>query len=208
MASPEPVVDFWYDFASHYSWLAVKRIDKLAEAASVTVRWRPFLLGPIFTAQGWNTSPFNIYPAKGRYAWRDVAREAARMGLKVVRPDPFPQNSLIAARVAIAGREEGWLAPFSKALYAAEFERGRSISDQGILTEILREIGVDAGKALAAAQSEPVKSRLKAETEEARSRGIFGAPSITTADGELFWGNDRLELALAWASGEGPRGFR
>ena len=208
MASPEPVVDFWYDFASHDSWLAVKRIDKLAEAASVTVRWRPFLLGPIFTAQGWNTSPFNIYPAKGRYAWRDVAREAARMGLKVVRPDPFPQNSLIAARVAIAGREEGWLAPFSKALYAAEFERGRSISDQGIVTEILREIGVDAGKALAAAQSEPVKSRLKAETEEARSRGIFGAPSITTADGELFWGNDRLELALAWASGEGPRGFR
>jgi 2-hydroxychromene-2-carboxylate isomerase len=72
----------------------------------------------------------------------------------------------------------------------------------------LREIGVDAGKALATAQSEPVKSRLKAETEEARSRGIFGAPSVTTADGELFWGNDRLEHALAWAAGDGPRGFR
>lgn len=208
MASREPVVDFWYDFASHYSWLAVNRIEKLAEAASVTVRWRPFLLGPIFSSQGWNTSPFNIYPAKGRYAWRDVAREAARLGLKVVRPDPFPQNSLIAARVALAGREDGWLPAFSKAVYAAEFERGRSISDQATLSEILRAIGVDAGKALAAAQSEPVKSRLKAETEEARSRGIFGAPSVTTADGELFWGNDRLEHALAWAAGDGPRGFR
>ena len=102
MASREPVVDFWYDFASHYSWLAVNRIEKLAEAASVTVRWRPFLLGPIFSSQGWNTSPFNIYPAKGRYAWRDVARVLPLRGAKMAGCQPSakrstPPNSSAAA---------------------------------------------------------------------------------------------------------------
>lgn len=208
MASPEHVVDFWYEFASFYSWLAVNRIEALAAHAGVTVRWRPFLLGPIFVAQGWNTSPFNIYQAKGRYAWRDVEREAARLGLKLVRPNPFPQNSLFAARVAIAGREAGWLPAFTKALFAAEFEQGRSIADQSVLAEILQGFGVDPTRTFTLSQSEPIKSRLKAETEEARSRGVFGAPAITTSDGELFWGNDRLEQALGWAAGERPGGFR
>jgi 2-hydroxychromene-2-carboxylate isomerase len=203
-----PVVDFWYDFASHYSWLAANRIEAKAEEAAVGIRWRPFLLGPIFAAQGWNSSPFILHQAKGRYAWRDIEREAARQGLGVVRPNPFPQNSLVAARVALAGREAGWTPAFSRALYAAEFVAGRSISDPATLTDVLSGLGLDAGAVLAAAQSEAVKGRLKAETEEARTRGVFGAPTFLTADGEMFWGNDRLEQALAWAIGERPGSVR
>jgi hypothetical protein len=95
-----PALDFWFDFASTYSYLAAVRIGSLAVKASVDVRFRPFLLGPIFKAQGWDTSPFSIYQAKGRYMWRDMERQAADLGRPFRRPDVFPQNSLLAARVA------------------------------------------------------------------------------------------------------------
>src|ERR1700730_5178732 len=94
---------FWYEFASTYSWLSAERIEALAVQAGVEVAWRPFLLGPIFAAQGWTSSPFNLFPAKGRNMWRDMERQCARLGLPpIVRPDPFPQNSLLAARLATA----------------------------------------------------------------------------------------------------------
>src|SRR5215475_8269845 len=102
---PLPVLDFWFDFASTYSYLAAMRIGPLAQKADVWVRFRPFLLGPIFKAQGWTTSPFNLYPAKGRHMWRDLERSCAELQLAFRRPDPFPQNSLLAARVALRSEE-------------------------------------------------------------------------------------------------------
>src|SRR5215470_4304272 len=86
---PLPVLDFWFDFASTYSYLAAMRIGPLARKAEVRVRFRPFLLGPIFKAQGWSTSPFNLYPAKGRHMWRDLERSCADLQLAFRRPDPF-----------------------------------------------------------------------------------------------------------------------
>src|SRR6516225_5952874 len=136
---PVPVLDFWFDFASTYSYLAAMRIGPLAQKAEVRVRLRPFLLGPIFKAQGWSTSPFNLYPAKGRHMWRDLERSCNELRVPFRRPDPFPQNR-------------------------------------------------------------------RAQTDEAQRRGLFGAPSFTTADGELFWGNDRLEPALRWAKAPAARG--
>jgi 2-hydroxychromene-2-carboxylate isomerase len=89
--------EFWYEFASTYSYPAAMRVAELAGSRGVALAWRPFLLGPIFAAQGWRDSPFNIYPAKGRYMWRDMERICDGMGLPLKRPDPFPQNSLLAA---------------------------------------------------------------------------------------------------------------
>ena len=199
-----PVLEFWYEFASTYSYLAAMRIEALAEAAGVDIRWRPFLLGPIFAAQGWTTSPFNLFPAKGRYMWRDMQREAARLGLPCRRPDPFPQNALLAARIAVFASDHPWGPTFTKAVYRHEFGDGRSIADPAVIHNILKELGLDGDPILKAAQAEPNKERLKALTEEARSRGIFGAPTFLTEDGEMFWGNDRLEQAIAWAAGERP----
>src|ERR1700732_4784965 len=105
---PLPALDFWVDFASTYFYLAAMRIEPLAQKAEVRVRFRPFLLGPIFKAQGWDTSPFNLYAAKGRAMWRDLDRLCADLGLPFRRPDPFPQNSLLAARVALMGLNEPW----------------------------------------------------------------------------------------------------
>ena len=195
-----PVLEFWYEFASTYSYLSAMRIEALATEAGVDVRWRPFLLGPIFAAQGWNSSPFNLFPMKGRYMWRDMEREAARLGLPCYKPDPFPQNTLTAARVALHGVERGWTPAFTKGVYAKEFGEGRSIQEPTVIGEILSGLGLDAPGILKEAQGDANKTRLRALGEEAKSRGIFGAPTFFTEDGEMFWGNDRLEQALAWAT--------
>jgi len=188
-------MDFFYEFASTYSYIAAMRIAPLAQAASVTVRWRPFLLGPIFKAQGWDTSPFNLYPAKGRYMVRDCEREAAANGLTFRLPEPFPQSTLLAARVAIAGLEEGWGEEFSRKVYRAQFAERRQVGDRNVIGEIVDALGQNGAAALVRAGSDDIKQKLRRNTAEAQQHGIFGAPSFI-ARGELFWGNDRLEQAL------------
>ncbi|HEY4981791.1 MAG TPA: DsbA family protein [Pseudolabrys sp.] len=94
---------------------------------------------------------------------------------------------------------QDWGEDYCRAVYRAEFGAGRNIGDQTVIAEILIGLGQDANAALQLSQSDEIKSRLRAETEEARKLGIFGAPSFVASDGELFWGNDRLEAALAWA---------
>jgi 2-hydroxychromene-2-carboxylate isomerase len=192
-------IDFWFDFASTYSYPAALRIAPLAQAAGVRVRFRPFLLGPIFKAQGWPTSPFNLYPAKGDYMWRDLERLCAEIALPLRRPDPFPQHSLLPARIAVVGLAQNWGDDFCLAVFRAEFGEGRAIDDAEVMADLLMELGVEPAPALEAAQSDAIKAKLRTETEEAQRRGIFGAPSFVTSDGELFWGNDRLEQALRWA---------
>jgi len=200
---PAAVLDFWFDFASTYSYPAAMRIGALAADAGITVRFRPFLLGPIFKAQGWTTSPFNLYPAKGRHMWRDLERLCAEAALPFQRPDPFPQNSLLATRVALAGLEQALGDDFSgedfcRAVFRAQFAEGRRIDDPDTLADILARSRIEPRPALAAAQSDASKARLRTQTEEAQRLGLFGAPSFVTTDGELFWGNDRLEAALRW----------
>lgn len=195
----KPTLDFWFEFASTYSYPAAMRISPLAEAAGVAVRWRPFMLGPIFKEQGWTTSPFNLFPAKGRNMWRDLERTCGTIGLPFVRPTPFPQNTLLAARVALVGLAEPWGEDYCRAIYRAEFAEGRTVEETKTIADVLTGLGLDAGAVLDRAQSNENRSQLRAHTEEAQRLGIFGSPSFVTADGELFWGNDRLEAALNWA---------
>ena len=195
---------FWYEFASTYSYPAAARIERLAAAAGVEVAWRPFLLGPIFARQGWTDSPFNLYPAKGRYMWRDLERICAAEKLPLRRPSVFPRNGLLAARTALVAAEEGWVAPFTRAVYHANFAEDRDIASPEVIGAIVAALGHAAPAVLERAVSPAIKERLKGETEAAIARGIFGAPSITIGD-ELFWGNDRLDQAIAWAKAEkGP----
>ncbi|AVO45357.1 2-hydroxychromene-2-carboxylate isomerase [Phreatobacter cathodiphilus] len=193
-------VEFFYEFASTYSYPAAMRVEEVAAKAGVTVRWRPFLLGPIFAEAGWTTSPFNLIPAKGRNMWRDLERITADLGLPFQKPDPFPQNSLTAARIATSLPDDGKRAAFSRELYRMEFGEGLSITDAEVLGRALTAAGVEPATALVAAGSDQVKQALRATTEEAKAKGLFGAPSLVTADGELFWGNDRIEQAVAWAA--------
>src|SRR5262245_35093353 len=153
-----PTLDFWYEFASTYSYPAAMRIEAAACAAGVKIRWRPFLLGPIFKSHGWTDSPFNIYAAKGRYMWRDLTRvcEAENIPLHLP-PAQFPQNGLKAARLALVGGVEGWAPQFTRAVFAANFAEQKDISDEATLRTILDALGVDAGAAMAQSNSPDIK---------------------------------------------------
>src|SRR3954468_11973385 len=124
-----PDLQFWFEFASTYSYLSVARIEDEAAAAGVPVRWESFLLGPIFAQQGWRDSPFNIYPAKGRYMWRDLERICAKSGIPLRRPSRFPRSGLVAARIAAAAASEAWLPAFVRAVYSANFAEDREIAE-------------------------------------------------------------------------------
>lgn len=191
-------LEFWFEFASSYSYLSVMRIEPLARAAGVTLQWRPFLLGPVFLSLGWNDSPFNIYPPKGRYMWRDLARLASRYGLPLKMPSRFPRNGLLAARVALAGADEAWMPAFCRAVMRANFAEDQEIAEIEVIRAILTSLELPVDAILARAESPENKQALRRQTERAGEIGLFGAPSFVTPDGELFWGNDRLEDALEW----------
>ena len=200
MADPRPCLHFWFEFASTYSYLSAMRIARLAQHKGIRLRWRPFLLGPIFADQGLSDSPFNIFPAKGRYMWRDLERRAALQGLAPIhRPESFPQNGLLAARVATIGADQDWGPEFVRGVYSAQFAGGKDISDPTVLAEILQGIGQPVALLEQAREDPNIKDQLRQTTDQARSLGLFGAPSFTTPDDELFWGDDRLEDALDWA---------
>jgi 2-hydroxychromene-2-carboxylate isomerase len=192
-------VVFWFDFASTYSYLSAMRIEGEAAARGVTVTWQPFLLGPIFAAQGWTTSPFNLFPAKGRNMWRDMERRCSALGLPLLRPDPFPQNSLRAARIGLAAIDHDRAAgiAFCQAVFRLAFAEGQDIAEPDTLAIALTRVGLPAALAGAADQPE-IKLELRARGDKASALGIYGAPSFIVGD-ELFWGDDRLEDALDWA---------
>jgi 2-hydroxychromene-2-carboxylate isomerase len=197
----KPTLEFWFEFASTYSYIAAMRIQALAAEAEVEIAWRPFLLGPIFKAQGWADSPFNLYSAKGAYMWRDMERQCARFGLPIRRPSVFPRNGLAAARVATAAEGQAWAPDFVRAVYLANFSQDRDIADAGVLADALTAASApEPARWLAESGTPETKARLRSRTEEAISRGIFGAPSFV-ARGELFWGSDRIAEALAYANG-------
>jgi 2-hydroxychromene-2-carboxylate isomerase len=188
---------FWFEFASTYSYPAAMRIERLAAEAGAPLIWRPFLLGPIFTEQGWYTSPFNIYPAKGKYMWRDLERTCAELGLPFRKPSVFPRNGLLPARIATAFADAPWIGEFVRGVYTTNFARDEEISDPAVVAAVLSAMGQNPGAVIAMAESPESKALLRAQTEQAVEHGIFGAPTVTV-DEELFWGNDRLEDAIRW----------
>ncbi|MCG7520147.1 2-hydroxychromene-2-carboxylate isomerase [Ruegeria sp. Ofav3-42] len=191
-------IQFWFEFASTYSYLSAMRIEEAAARRNVAVEWHPFLLGPIFAAQGWDNSPFNIYPAKGRYMWRDMERLTAQRGLAFRRPERFPQNGLKAARLTLAIEEQEQKGRFVRAVYSVEFASGQDISDDSVLRECLGTAGLP--ESLMGKIKDPeIKSALIEQTKTAQAKDLFGAPSFLVED-ELFWGDDRLDDAINLAA--------
>ena len=186
-------LDFWFEFASTYSYLAVSRIEQEAMAAGVVLAWRPFLLGPIFKAQGWNDSPFNVYPVKGRYMWRDMARLCDGYGLSLKHPTQFPRNGLLAARVTLAGGDAGWVPEFVRRTYRANFAEDRDIADAATLAALAGAQGLDAAALAARAGAPEIAARYDAQTQEAIDAAVFGAPWYVF-EGLPYWGQDRLDF--------------
>ena len=196
---PPATLEFWFDFGSNYSYLSVMRIEAPARERNVAVAWKPFLLGVVFQALGWETSPFVLQKIKGDYAWRDMARQCDKYGLPWRQPATFPRTALLPMRVALVGADQGWIAPFAQRMMTMNFAADRDIDNIAAVSEALEELGLDARAILALALTQDNKLRLRRQTQQAQALNLFGAPSFISG-GELFWGNDRLEDALAHAA--------
>lgn len=194
-----PTIEFWFEFASNYSYLSVMRIEALANAAGVNVSWKPFLLGPIFRELGMDNSPFVLNPAKGRYAWIDMQRQARKYALEFNKPTQFPRFAVLPLRVALLGAGESWIGAFCKRVMVQNFVDDLDINDSANVRSALAGLVPDPDAIITAAQGEDNKLRLRTQTEEASRRGLFGAPTFMIGD-DMFWGNDRMEDAITYAA--------
>lgn len=192
-------IDFWYAIGSTYSYLTVMRLPQVERDTGIAFRWRPFNVRHVMVEQ--NNVPFKDKPVKAAYMWRDIARRAQRYGLSPRLPAPYPLPGLVLANlVATLGAEEGWGVDYTRATYRRWFEKGEPAGEEPNLSASLADIGRDPAATLAAAQSDRVADALAAETDVAMRLGVFGAPTFVV-DGEVFWGDDRLDDAIAWAQG-------
>mgnify|MGYP001268924912 CR=1 FL=1 len=193
----DAAIDFYFDFASPYAFLASHRVDEIGERHGRSVTWRPVMLGAMFKAAG--TGPIVNYPLKGPYAKNDLARSARLFGVSIEFPDGFPHATLAAARgfYWLTDTDPDKAKPFARAFYAVYFGEGRNATPAEETAKIAASVGVDEAAFLEAVQDTAIKDRLKAETSAAIGRGVFGAPFIFVDD-EAFWGSDRLDQVERW----------
>ena len=196
-----PSMEVWIEYSSTYSYLTVTRIGRLAAQHGVTLDWQPFFLPPVRDHQGLGF-PFPEDSAKTAYMWRDLERRATKLGIPYRRPSTYPVNSLPSARVALAGKQDGWCQRFTEEAFRLHWTEGRLIGTDDNLEGALQSLGLDVTEVRQLANSPENKDALKAQTARAVERGIFGAPSFVIGN-ELFWGDDRLEDAIAFASMQG-----
>lgn len=194
--SNERPIDFWFTMGSTYTYLTVMRLPSIERLTNISFRWRPFHLLTIL--QEMKHVPFADKPKKAAYMWRDIQRRAEMYGIAVRVPAPYPaKQSIVANQVAILGLQEGWGVDFIRAAYRNWFQLGQETGDEPNLSGSLNEIGQDPGRVLKLIRNGAVDSLLAQETDRARTLGIFGSPTFSV-DGELFWGDDRLEDAISW----------
>ena len=203
MTAPSSDIDFWFSIGSTYTYLSVMRLPEVERSSGVTFRWRPFGLRTITRAIG--NSPFIGKPVKAAYMWRDIERRAAMYGIPARVPAPYPlQQFDLANRIAVLGQREGWCVDYVRATYRRWFQEGQEPGLEPNLTGSLREIGQDPMRVVAAAEGDAIGRAYDEATDAARKLGIFGSPSFRV-DGELFWGDDRLEDAISWRTSRSGR---
>jgi 2-hydroxychromene-2-carboxylate isomerase len=190
-------IDFWFSIGSTYTCLTVMRLSRYARDNEVAFNWRPFNVRTILVQQ--NNIPFAGKPVKAAYMWRDIERRAAKYGVSISVPAPYPLEHLpLANQVALLGMREGWGQEYVIATYRKWFQDGQPAGSEPNLSASLQEIGQEPGRVIEAATSAAIENALARETEEAMRIGVFGAPSFVV-EGEVFWGDDRLDDAVSWS---------
>jgi 2-hydroxychromene-2-carboxylate isomerase len=191
--------EFWVSIGSTYSYLTVSRLPKIEADEGLSFDWRPFSVREIMLEM--RNNPFANKPIKAAYMWRDIERRASKYELHPTLPAPYPlQEFDLANRVAVLARAQGWCRDYVVETYRQWFEHGKAAGGAENLEATLSKLDRPTSEVILQAQSEAIGKAYHNATQEARNRGIFGAPSFVV-DGELFWGDDRLEDALSWLKG-------
>ena len=186
-------VEFYFDFGSPATYLAATQLPHLCADTGAELVWKPMLLGGVFQATG-NRSPAEI-PAKGPYVFEDLKRFARRYAVPFLYNPNFPINTLLLMRGAtgMQMREPARFHAYVEAIFHAMWVEPRNLNDAAVVAAVLQEAGFDPAAVLALANDPETKNRLKADTEAAVRRGVFGAPTMFVGD-QMFWGQDRLDF--------------
>lgn len=194
MANP---IDFYFDFSSPYGYFAATKIEDLAAKHGRAVTWRPILLGAVFKLNG--QQPLTTIPLKGSYAAHDLARSARLFNVPFKLPTRFPISGTAPSRAFywLGDRDLPAAKKLALALYRAYFAEDRDISNPEVTGNVAAKLGLDKAELAQALNDAAVKERLRIEVDAAIERGVFGSPYIV-ADGEPFWGSDRLEQVDRW----------
>ncbi len=199
-------IDFYYDYSSPYGYLASQRIEQIASEHGLKINWQPILLGAVFKVSG--QAPLLSYPLKGDYAIIDFARSAREHNIAFNQPKHFPIGAVAASRAT------RWLADHSDktqstktselvhAFFKAYYVDGHDLSKPDVVLNAAESIGINRDSLEAALGEQSVKDHLRMAIETAIERGVFGSPTMVV-DGEMFWGNDRLDQLNRWLSSGG-----
>ncbi len=195
-------IDFWFSIGSTYTYLSVTRLTEVSQKTGASFSWKPFSVRKIMREMDNIPFPPNKQ-TKVEYMWRDIERRARDYGFVANVPAPYPLQELdLANRVAVLAMQEGWCEDYVRETYRLWFVDGHEAGSDVNLTQTLSEIGQDKLRVLELACSSDVEAAYLNQTENAKQAGIFGSPSFIV-DGELFWGDDRLDDANNWASKDG-----
>ncbi len=191
------MIEFFFDCSSPWTYLAFHNIQPLAKEFGEEISWRPILVGGIFNSI--NPSVYasreHPVPAKVAYQKKDMADWARSTGLTIkMRPTVFPVNSVKAMRGCILLDKQGKLLPFARAAFGIYWGEDKDISQDAVLAEVCRRVGVDPAGFFAGIADQAVKDQLKANTDEVMARGGFGSPTIFVDETDMYFGNDRLPL--------------
>ena len=192
-----PSIQFYFDYESPNAYLAWTQLPQLADRHGFAVEPVPILYAALLDANG-QLGP-GEQPTKGRWMWKNMLRKAALLGVRLNPPAFLPFNPLLALRVSILPLEAQSRRALIDALFEAVWVRGLHVSEAGVVEAVANEIGLPGAALVAQAQSGEIKERLRAQTDQAIAKGVFGVPSMIVGD-ELFWGYDDfpyLELVLA-----------
>jgi 2-hydroxychromene-2-carboxylate isomerase len=194
----QPSLDFYFFIGSTYSYLSVVRAASLAANAGLTLNWKPFSVRTLMREQG--NSPFSGKPAKLRYMWRDIERRASRFGIPFNGAPQYPIDPEERANhMATLASTEGWCEEFVQAAYSAWYLSKLDPGAPENLRSILQGLGRDPDACVRRSEDPTVVALYRERTDAARQLGIFGSPSFVS-DTEVFWGDDRLEDAIIWAT--------
>ncbi|MFZ4539841.1 DsbA family protein [Propionivibrio sp.] len=191
-------LDFWFGYGSTYTYLTVSRITDLAAARGVDVRWVPFNLTALFGSKGIVGGPFVGRTEKIGYMWRDLERRATRYGLKYKKPAVYPVDSQKTVRVGYLAQQESWCEQFTRRVFEMNFVEGRPIGAAGNLEAAVSSTGRNPQDFFGRAFTDQIEQGLATQTVMAEKIGLFGSPHALV-QGEIFWGDDRLEDALDFA---------
>ena len=192
-------IDFWFSIGSTYTYLTVMRLDDVAKDTGANFTWRPFNVRFTISKIASGYRPFVGKPMKLAYMWRDMARRSERYGLSPKLPAPYSLDDItIPNRIALVGMREGWGIAYAKEAYRRWFELSEPADKDPNISKSIEAAGADPQRVLPLADAKETQDELLRASEEAHGLGIFGAPSFVV-DGEVFWGDDRLEDAIEWA---------